>query len=210
MGAVAVLGILYTVLATVAIQAFRAEGESRRRMEASLLVGERLAALEAAGAAPPAGEEIEEVEIFSVETRVRALEAGSLGFGNDPENEEAALLLFASRDGSDAAPLREIEILVRWPEGDRDMEVRRITYAFDRSSLGGMFGEDGTGSSEGESFGDGDRRPGNRGSSGGGNRGGRGTGRRGGTPAVTPRVDCNSPCPAKDVGCLMLQLSQCT
>ena len=62
LGAVAVLAILYTVLASVAIQALRAEGESRRRMEASLLIGEHMAALEAAialGGVPDVGEETE-------------------------------------------------------------------------------------------------------------------------------------------------------
>ncbi|MFB3118027.1 MAG: prepilin-type N-terminal cleavage/methylation domain-containing protein, partial [Myxococcota bacterium] len=37
LGAVAILAILYTTLATVAIRGLRSEGESRRMLEASLL-----------------------------------------------------------------------------------------------------------------------------------------------------------------------------
>ncbi len=42
LAAVAVLGLLYTVLASAAVQGLRSEGESRRRLEASLLMDEQL------------------------------------------------------------------------------------------------------------------------------------------------------------------------
>ena len=45
LAAVALLGILYSVLARVAIEGLRAEGESERRLEASLLADERLSAV---------------------------------------------------------------------------------------------------------------------------------------------------------------------
>jgi prepilin-type N-terminal cleavage/methylation domain-containing protein len=59
MAAVALLGILYTVLARVAIEGLRAEGESKRRLEASLLADARLEetfnTLEGSVAMPPVG-----------------------------------------------------------------------------------------------------------------------------------------------------------
>ena len=42
LAAVALLGILYAVLARVAIEGLRAEGDSERRLEASLLADERV------------------------------------------------------------------------------------------------------------------------------------------------------------------------
>ena len=203
LGAVAVLAILYTVLASVAIQALRAEGESRRRMEASLLIGEHLAALEAAsalGSAPDLGEEIEEIDIFSVQTSVRAVAAESLGFEKTAAAEGGAGLLFAESENADPPPLREIEILIRWSEGDRELEVARSTYALDISGMADLVpagtgesgadrSDDGSGSRSGE--------------------GGRGSGRDSGGGGSSDAVDCSSPCPARDVDCLVRQLSQC-
>ena len=58
LGAVAVLAILYTTLATVAMQGLRSEGESRRMLEASLLADWELSEFELeleTGAAPEIG-----------------------------------------------------------------------------------------------------------------------------------------------------------
>ena len=46
LGAVAILAILYTTLATVAIRGLRSEGESRRMLEASLLADWQLSEFE--------------------------------------------------------------------------------------------------------------------------------------------------------------------
>jgi len=200
LGAVAVLAILYTMLAGVAIQALRAEGESQRRMEASLIASERLSTVEAAsamGSAPPPGEESEQVEIFNVETQVRPVEQGTLGFGDDPEDQAVAALLFPPDNGSASAALVEIEILVTWSEGDREMEVRRTTYAMDSSGFGGLFGAGFQGGGE-DSLGDDSQ----------GSRG-RGDNRSSDRAPSTARVDCNTPCPDGDINCLMQQMSQC-
>jgi len=213
LGAVAVLAILYTVLATVAIQALRAEGESRRRMEASLLAGERLAVLERSGGAPPAGEESEEVDIYTVETRVRGFDPTQLGFGDDPENDEALAFLSGSPGGSADSPIREIEILVHWSEGDRDLEVQRTTYALDTASLSGSFsgagdggaGLDGLDGEDGDGTGsDSGSRASGRGRR-SGNTGGSSSDRQNSAP-----VDCDRPCSAGDVDCLIRQLGACS
>ena len=203
LGAVAVLAILYTVLASVAIQALRAEGESRRRMEASLLIGERLAAIEAAsalGSAPDVGEEIEEIEIFSVQTRVRAIEAGALGFESGDATEDGVEMLFAESENADPPPLREIEILISWSEGDRELEVTRSTYALDTSGIASLLpGTPGESGTEGSDPGSGSR------SGAGGRDSKRGSERE----KNDSSVDCSAPCPARDVDCLVRQLSEC-
>ena len=73
MAAVLVLGMLYSVLATAAIQGLRSEGESKRRIEASLLADRWLSDLEiqlALGQVPEKGTQQEEVESYSVSTNV--------------------------------------------------------------------------------------------------------------------------------------------
>lgn len=199
LGAVAVLAILYTVLAGVAIQALRAEGESRRRMEASLLIGEHMAILEAAialGSAPALGEQTEEIEIFTIETRVRSIEAGALGFDSTEATEGSAEMLFAESENSDPPPLREIEILIRWSEGDRELEIARSTYALDTTGMAGQFPTASDGGSTARSDGEGGSRS---------SRSERDSGKR----RSGPSVNCSDPCPAKDVDCLVRQLSEC-
>ena len=199
LGAVAVLAILYTVLASVAIQALRAEGESRRRMEASLLIGEHMAVLEAAialGFAPEVGEQSEEIEIFTVETRVRSIEAGTLGFESAGATEGSEEILFAESENAGPPPLREIEMLIRWSEGDRELQVARSTYALDTTGMADQL----PATTEAGST---DR------SDGAGGSGSRGSGRKSSPKTSDPSVACDKPCPAKDVDCLVLQLSQC-
>jgi hypothetical protein len=73
MAAVLVLGMLYAVLATAAIQGLRSEGESKRRIEASLLADRWLSDLEiqlALGQVPEKGTQQEEVQSYVVSTNV--------------------------------------------------------------------------------------------------------------------------------------------
>ncbi len=74
LAAVSVLAIVYLVLASAAIEGLRAEGESLRRLEASLIADELLSDIEAqlnlALAMPESSEEIERDE-FLVRIDVR-------------------------------------------------------------------------------------------------------------------------------------------
>jgi type II secretory pathway pseudopilin PulG len=73
MAAVLVLGMLYAVLATAAIRGLRSEGESKRRIEASLLADHWLSDLEiqlALGQVPEKGAQQEEIESYVVSTNV--------------------------------------------------------------------------------------------------------------------------------------------
>jgi prepilin-type N-terminal cleavage/methylation domain-containing protein len=76
LAAVAVLAILYTVLARAGIDGLRAEGEADRRLRAGLLADERLSVLEGqllAGAAVPVGDTEETVGEFALRISVAPL-----------------------------------------------------------------------------------------------------------------------------------------
>jgi prepilin-type N-terminal cleavage/methylation domain-containing protein len=128
LGAVLVLGLLYSVLAEVAIQGLRAEGESRRRLEASLFADELLSEIEAslaAGQVPPLGVSLEEDEFYIIELEVSPVNTGALlPPGVLGEEETLANLMGAQKDET---PIREITLTISWPEGDRELSVQRTT-----------------------------------------------------------------------------------
>ena len=136
LAAVAILGILYVVLADVAIQGLRAEGRSRRRMEASLRADHALSNLELeidAGTVPEFGLTETEEDPFRIATEVRPFTLPL------PSDADAA--------GGDAgtvptngplASLREIELTVTWFEGTDEAQVVRTTYAFDLAEVTGQ------------------------------------------------------------------------
>jgi type II secretory pathway pseudopilin PulG len=159
LGAVALLGILYTVLAGNAIEGLRSEGESRRRLAASLLADEVLAGIELelqSGAAPPLGSTSEERDGFTVATQVRAFEpppprpdaarvrqqSRSLAARRaeaEAERDEAPSLFDAPASPTAPSPLRTIDVVVRWEEGIDAREVRRTTYALDAEAIEELF-----------------------------------------------------------------------
>src|SRR5262245_33017980 len=154
LGAVALLGILYTALAGNAANGLRSEGESRRRLAASLLADDRLAEFElslASGTVPTAGTEEEEVEGFSVSTEVRPFqlparkeephaEPTSLAAKRAAERTKDAPSLFAPpRNPTAPSVLLSIDVVVRWKDGVFEREVRRTTYAVDASAVEAAF-----------------------------------------------------------------------
>ena len=150
LAAVLVLGVLYTVLAGVAIQGLRAEGTSRRRIEASLLADQILADLEdqiAVGSVPPVGVEEREADVFDLTIAVRELDPAAIIPPEPPGSERreprAASASLLESGGSQPSRLREIEVRVDWLEGDRELRVQRISYAFDTTGLDGLFPEGG-------------------------------------------------------------------
>src|SRR5262245_29556879 len=154
LGAVALLGILYTALAGNAANGLRSEGESRRRLAASLLADDRLAELElslASGTAPTVGTEEKEVEGFSVSTEVRPFqlparkeephaEPTSLAAKRAAERAKDAPSLFAPpRSPTAPSALLSVDVVVRWKDGVFEREVRRTTYAVDASAVQAAF-----------------------------------------------------------------------
>jgi prepilin-type N-terminal cleavage/methylation domain-containing protein len=141
MAAVALLGILYTYLAQAAIQGVHTAGQSRQRMEASLLVDEELARLEtglATGVALPDGVHEDEREDFVVVTEVTPFPLpesitlpvpvpGSPTAGDRPS-------LFGGRDANDPGLVRRIQIRVLWQDGIFERSVERTTFGYDKEA----------------------------------------------------------------------------
>jgi hypothetical protein len=135
LAAVLVLGLLYSVLADVAIEGLRAEGEASRRLQASLLADQLLGDLEAelvSGATPPFGAEEREQEPYRIEVAVVPLALPPEVIAAVTEAFPQSRLL--AKDPEESG-IRQIDIRVRWDEGDRELSVARTTFAFDSNQL---------------------------------------------------------------------------
>ena len=133
LAAVAILGIWFSVLAGVAIQGLRSEGENERRIRASLLADRVLADIElnlAAGQFPEETDTETEDEEFTIRTSsvpLIELEFAEL---------DAELLLLLENDLAKLAPdLHAIIVSVTWIEGAQEEKVTRLRYAWDSAPL---------------------------------------------------------------------------
>ena len=149
LAAVAVLGLVYSVLATAAIEGLRAEGDSGRRIRASLLADERIADIEAQvsmGQTPEIGTAETEEDEFVVRTEVSPLDPGiaetkaskrakdrlDRAVGARPKGGKAEAGTLLHPAGASNQPLlRRIDLEVAWNEGDSARSVRRTTYGID-------------------------------------------------------------------------------
>jgi prepilin-type N-terminal cleavage/methylation domain-containing protein len=134
LAAVALLGILYTVLARVAIEALRAEGESQRRLEASLLADSKLDESFMASAGAVAIPELGHTETtegdFTVSLDVALFQPPAEWDLSEPKG--APPLLFASSPGVPGAEaLRTVQITVSWLEGAEERHVSRTLFLID-------------------------------------------------------------------------------
>ena len=134
LAAVAILGIVYIVLADVTMQGLFAEGRAKRRLEASLKADLHLSELEVqleAGVVPPVGPlaELEE-DGFRVtgEVRIFALPL-------PPQPGEVPKEAGSTATASTLDALREIELNVSWEEAQEEQRVVRITYALDATAV---------------------------------------------------------------------------
>ena len=155
LAAVSVLAIVYLVLANAAIEGLRAEGESLRRLEASLIADELLNDIEAqlnlALAMPESSEEIERDE-FRVRIDIRQFDPELDSGGERTESagveaEDLATFL-ESEMGIGFSILRTVEIEVSWTEGAGERSVVRRTFGYDAVAaaeiLGAAAGQDPT------------------------------------------------------------------
>ena len=135
LAAVAILGVLFVVLANIAIDAMRFEGEASRRLRAALLADRVLGDIErgfALGSAPPVGTTESEENGFQVVAEVRPFDlAGFAATLADPQPTGA------QAPGQGPPPLLEIEVVVGWIEGSTPLEIRRLTYGFDLTAAQG-------------------------------------------------------------------------
>jgi prepilin-type N-terminal cleavage/methylation domain-containing protein len=138
MAAVAVLGIVYVVLARGAMQGLQIEGDAGRRLRASLLADRILNDLElelAAGSAPRVGESETSEEEFAVVVEVSPFDVASILPATEEGEASAAPtsskeLLAPSRRGG-VPTLLSITVRVAWIEGVSEREVTRTSFAFD-------------------------------------------------------------------------------
>lgn len=149
--AVALLGLVVSVLAGSAIQGMSYEGDAARRMRASLLADRALWQVEAAlklGAPPqPSHEESVEGEEFRISVDVQPLDLSQAGLGAlllPPPEAPGAPSPEPSTDGAAAAaallPLYQVFVRVSWIEGLLELEVTRSTFAFDGSAAAQALG----------------------------------------------------------------------
>ncbi len=146
MAAVAVLGLVYVVVARVAIQGLLIEGDASRMLRASLLADRALADLElemAGGAAPRVGETETQEEDFTVVVEVRPFDVG----GILPEEAEvdphsafppSTLQLLSPTARGNVPTLLSIVARVSWVEGVSEREVTRTSFVFDAEAAAPM------------------------------------------------------------------------
>lgn len=147
LAAVALLGILYTVLAGVAIQGLRAEGVSRRRFEASLLADRQLAELELEmdlGSVPSEGVTETEEEEFLVTVSVEPYDPMEYlpPLEGDDDSESLIEVLALLTPGAEA-PVRRIDVTVSWLEAGDEYSVERTTFGFDVNSVASLMARGG-------------------------------------------------------------------
>lgn len=138
MAAVAILGLVYTVLARAGTQGILSEGRSRDLLEASLLADATLSEIESElsyGYTPEPGVTEQEVDEFLVTVEVRTWE---------PPRELAELLapptlrpgesfpsVFGSGTPRDPGFVEEIAVRVSWFDGVGERSVERVTFGVD-------------------------------------------------------------------------------
>jgi len=159
LAAVAILALVYTVLARVGIQGFRAEGGADRRLRASLMADELLAEVEgqlAMGSAPPLGEKDAKRDEYMIHMRVTPAEieipppseaaaqrlqaanakraAAASAPGGKPGSAGPMPSFFEPPQQGEPPPGRRIELRVSWTEGTTESAVVRETYGLDQSA----------------------------------------------------------------------------
>ncbi len=138
LAAVAILGLFYTVIAGVAIQGLRAEGEAARRLEASLLADRVMTELETgleAGLPPPLGRSQEERDAFQLTVEVAPLELTLPPLPGETETVSSEPGLLAGSGPGAPSPLRRIDVHIAWLEGNDERTLTRTTFGFDAEAV---------------------------------------------------------------------------
>lgn len=145
MAAVAILGIVYAYLARATSQGILTAGESRWRLEASLVADQVLSDLErnmATDGTLPLGETEFEVDGFAVKQTISPLELPPELLAEDepdqasrsrssPGASPASLL---AGDGSTPGILRQIRVRVGWFDGVQEQSLVRYSFGYDASA----------------------------------------------------------------------------
>ncbi len=146
LGAVAILGLSYIVLATSAIQGLRMIGQSQRRIEASLLADQTLAEIEIAaeiGQLIDVRYEEREAGPFTIDVEVLDMAEAYEPDTVDGQPQDLVAFLSAEANGPYAPYrdtnlllgfLREVHITVHWRDGANEIEVTRTAYIYDQQA----------------------------------------------------------------------------
>jgi hypothetical protein len=146
LGAVAVMGISYALLATVAIESLRSVGDSQRRIDASLLADEKLAEIELAvelGELIELRDEEYDEEPFLVHIEVLDMEELYPPSGGVDESTDLISFLAAEAAGPFAPHrtsnwllgyLREVHVTVLWVDGANERAVTRSAFIYDQQA----------------------------------------------------------------------------
>ena len=152
LGAVAILAILYTTLAAVAMRGLRSEGESRRMLEASLLADWELSEFELeleTGAAPEIGiTRSEEEDGFTVTWEVRPVQIAIFESPSEQERGSSPAgprtPIPAGQSGAanaGATPFLQVELWVSWFEAGNERSVTRTIFAVDEDAAAKLAAE---------------------------------------------------------------------
>ena len=140
LAAVALLGLVYTALATKATQGVMSESDSLRRFHASLLADEALAEIETIAASrqtPELGHREEESEdgIFQVITEVSewTVPLPPAPEGQERPDSSAESVLGGGR-GSGGVLLQAL-VRVTWSNGIGTRSIERVTFVLDQDRL---------------------------------------------------------------------------
>ena len=155
LGAVAVLGIWYFVLAAIATDGLLREGQSLRKLRAGLIADRILAELEeeSLGGSKPTliDEEVQPEEpgngIYTIKKQVAAFTAYSAPSESTGEEQESGFdtsqplpTLLGQNIPGFASHLYQIDVVVAWTEGFMAEEtVHRTTYVFDMTSAAQVY-----------------------------------------------------------------------
>lgn len=143
LAAVAVVGLVFSLLARVNIEALRAEGIAEQRLEAALVADRALTAIESGpvgGSAPPFGRSESSADRFRITLDVTPLQF-ELPAAAGPDVPDA----FADAEGptlldpsAPEAPLRRVVVTVAWDSYGGEERIERETYVFDTASAGAV------------------------------------------------------------------------
>ena len=150
MGAVLVLGLLFTWLASVAMVGLRSEGTDRRRADADLIADLELTTIEAsvsAGQMPKDGRSERDEEPYRVLVEIAPIDVLSLlpaSLAKDIAQESDPRAPSVLHDERGESRVRRVSVVVEWDEAGEPAQVERTTYAYDKSELAQFFpSEDG-------------------------------------------------------------------
>jgi prepilin-type N-terminal cleavage/methylation domain-containing protein len=145
MGAVLVLGLVFTWLASVAMMGLRSEGTDRRRADAELVADLEISTIEAsvtAGQMPKDGRIERDEEPFRVLVEVAPTDVLSLlpaSLAKDIAKNSDPRAPSVLHDERGESRVRRVSVVVEWDEAGEPAQVERTTFAYDKSELAQFF-----------------------------------------------------------------------